>query len=82
MSEPIPVSSASFNLLLVAISSLLGLIFLAIGCNVLGWICLTTGCCFLTLMLMCILDIQEHKMKQNQKIIELLAELVNKENNN
>ena len=32
-------------------------------------------------MVMCILDVQEFKMKQNQKIIELLSRIVNKDNN-
>ena len=37
---------------------------------------------FLLSMVMCILDVQEFKMKQNQKIIELLTKIVNKDNNN
>ena len=36
---------------------------------------------FFTSMVMCILDVQEFKMKQNQKIIELLSKLVNKDTN-
>ena len=36
---------------------------------------------FFLSMVMCILDVQEFKMKQNQKIIELLLKIVNTDNN-
>ena len=78
----IPGSAASRNLRF-------GLLFLAIGlvlfiCHVPSWIFTSVfGIAggFLLSMIMCILDIQEFKMKQNQKIIELLSRIVNKDNN-
>ena len=74
----IPGSAASSNLRF-------GLWFLAIGfvlviCHVPSWIfTLVFGISggFLLSMFMCILDIQEFKMKQQQKIVELLAKIVN-----
>ena len=78
----IPGSAASRNLRFF-------LLFLAIGlvlfvCHVPSWIfTLVFGISggFLLTMLTCILDIQEFKMKQNQKIIQLLEKVVNKDNN-
>ena len=78
----IPGSSASRNLRF-------GLLFLAIGlvlvvCHVPSWLfTLVFGISggFLLSTVMCILDIQEFKMQQNQKIIQLLTKIVNKNNN-
>lgn len=78
----IPTSAASRNLRFF-------LLFLAIGivlfiCHAPAWIFvpmfgLAGG--FLFMMITCILDIQEFKMKQSQKIIQLLAKIVNKDTN-
>ena len=79
----IPGSAASRNLRF-------SLLFLAIGlvlfmCHSPTWLLvpvfgLAGG--FLLMMITCILDIQEFKMKQNQKIIQLLAKIANTNNNN
>ena len=78
----IPGSAASRNLRFF-------LLFLAIGfvlvvCHAPSWLfTLVFGISggFLLTMVMCILDIQEFRMKQNQKIIQLLSKIVNKNNN-
>lgn len=78
----IPGSASSRNLRF-------GLLFLAIGfvlvvCHAPSWLfTLVFGISggFLLTMIMCILDIQEFKMKQNQKIIQLLSKIVNSHRN-
>ena len=78
----IPGSAASRNFRIF-------LLFLAIGfvlviCHVPSWLfTLMFGISggFLLTMIMCILDIQEFKMKQNQKIIQMLSKIVNRNNN-
>ncbi len=79
----ISLSAASKNLRIASVFCAIGLVLMV--CHVPWWVCtaffaLSGG--FLLSMLMCVLDVQEFKMKQNQKIIELLSRIVNKNNNN
>jgi hypothetical protein len=78
----IPTSAASRNFLITLWFLVLGLVLYVF--NLPSWILtLVFGIsgAFLFSMVMCILDVQEFKMKQNQKIIELLSKIVNKNNN-
>ena len=76
---PIPTSATTRNFMLF-------ILFLAIGftlalCHASSWIVIPVfgiSGGFLLMMVMCILDIQEFKMKQNQKLIELLVKMANK----
>ena len=70
----VPLSAASKNLRIA--SSLLALGLVLMVCHVPWWVytaffALSGG--FLLSMLMCIFDVQEFKMKQNQEIIRLLS---------
>lgn len=78
----IPKSAASRNFQITLWFLALGLVLYVF--NLPSWIfTLVFGIsgAFLFSTIMCILDVQEFKMKQNQKIIELLSKLVNRENN-
>ena len=80
---PIPTSAATRNLQIAMWSLAFGLVLYVF--NLPSWIfTLVFGIsgAFLISTIMCILDVQEFKMEQNQKIIELLSKLVNKDNNN
>ena len=70
----VPLSAASKNLRFASSFLALGLVLMV--CHVPWWVCtaffaISGG--FLLSMLMCILDVQEFKMKQNQEIIRLLS---------
>lgn len=70
----VPLSAASKNLRISLWFLVLGLVLMV--CHVPWWVCtalfaISGG--FLLSMLMCILDVQEFKMKQNQEIIRLLT---------
>ena len=79
---PIPTSAATRNFKLSLWS--LVVVCIMVLFNAPDWIFIPmigiSGGFFLS-MVMCILDVQEFKMKQNQKIIELLSRIVNKDNN-
>ncbi len=78
----IPGSAASRNLRFFLL--LLAIGFVLVVCHAPSWLfTLVFGISggFLLTMIMCILDVQEFKMKQNQTIVELLSKLVNRDNN-
>ena len=79
---PIPSSAATNNLKICLWILAIGLLMVLFELP--SWIFTlvfaVSGAFFLS-MVMCILDIQEFKVKQNQKIIELLSKIVNKDNN-
>lgn len=79
---PIPSSAATKNLKICLWTMAIGLLMMVFGLPswVFTFVFAVSGA-FLLSMVMCILDVQEFKMKQNQKIIELLSKLVNKDNN-
>lgn len=79
---PIPTSAATKNFRICLWILAIGLLMMVFGLPswVLSWVFGLSGA-FLLSMVMCILDVQEFKMKQNQKIIELLSKVVNKDNN-
>lgn len=77
----IPKSAASRNLQSTLGFLVLGLVLYVF--NLQTWIFSVVfgiSGAFLIWTIMCILDVQEFKMKQNQRIIELLSKLVNREN--
>ena len=79
----IPTSAATRNFKISLWGLTIGLLMVLFGLP--SWsfaLVFAVSGAFLLLMVMCILDIQEFKMKQNQKIIELLSKIVNKDNNN
>ena len=72
----VPYSSASRNLLVSLCFLLVGVVFWLFDAPT--WLYVITFCLslgFLVSMLMCVMDVQEYKMRQNQKIIELLASI-------
>lgn len=76
----IPLSAASKNLRISLWFLVLGLVLMV--CHVPWWVCtsffaISGG--FLISMIMCVMDVQEFKMKQSQKIIQLLEKVVNKD---
>ena len=78
----IPLSAASKNLRISLWFLALGLILMV--CHVPWWaytafFAISGG--FLISMIMCVMDVQEFKMKQSQKIIQLLEKVVNKDAN-
>lgn len=80
---PIPTSAATRNFKICLWTMAIGLLMVVFELPswVFTFVFAVSGAFFLS-MVMCILDVQEFKMKQNQKIIELLSKLVNKDNNN
>lgn len=76
---PIPSSAATNNLKICLWILAIGLLMVLFELP--SWVSTlmfaVSGAFFLS-MVMCILDIQEFKVKQNQKIIELLSKIVNK----
>ena len=79
---PIPSSAATNNLKICLWILAIGLLMVLFELPswVFTMVFAVSGAFFLS-MVMCILDIQEFKVKQNQKIIELLSKIVNKDNN-
>ena len=78
---PIPTSAATRNFKLCLWTMVIGLLMVLFGLP--SWaftLVFAVSGAFLLSMVMCILDVQEFKMKQNQKIIELLSKIVNKDN--
>ena len=78
---PIPTSAATRNLQIALWTAVIGLLMVLFGLP--SWVftlVFAVSGAFLLSMVMCILDVQEFKMKQNQKIIELLSKIVNKDN--
>ena len=76
---PIPTSAAGRNLQITLGFLALGLVLYVF--NLPTWIfsvVFVISGAFLIWTIMCILDVQEFKMKQNQKLIELLSKLVNR----
>jgi Flp pilus assembly protein TadB len=72
----VPYSSASRNLLVSLCFLAMGVVFWVFGVST--WLSVSAFCLsfgFLVNMLICVLDVQECKMQQNQKIIELLASI-------
>ena len=79
----IPTSAASRNLQIALWTAVIGLLMVLFGLPTWAFsLVFAVSGAFLLSMVMCILDVQEFKMKQNQKIIELLSKIVNKDNNN
>ena len=79
---PIPTSAATRNFKICLLTMTIG--FLMVLFELPSWVftfVFAVSGAFLLSMVMCILDVQEFKMKQNQKIIELLSKIVNKDNN-
>ena len=77
----IPTSAASRNFKMCLWTMVIGLLMVLFELP--SWafaLVFAVSGAFLLSMVMCILDVQEFKMKQNQKIIELLSKLVNKNN--
>ena len=69
-------SAASKNLRIALCVLAIGLVLL--GCGAPTWLYTFTfgvSGAFIILMVRCILDIQEFKMKQNQRIVELLGKI-------
>ena len=79
---PIPSSAATNNLKICLWILAIGLLMVLFELPswVFTMVFAVSGAFFLS-MVMCILDIQEFKVKQNQRIIELLSKVVNKDNN-
>lgn len=78
---PIPTSAATRNFKLCLWTMVIGLLMVLFGLP--SWafsLVFSVSGAFLLSMVMCILDVQEFKMKQNQRIIELLSKIVNKDN--
>lgn len=75
----IPTSAATSNFKICLWSLTIGLIMVLFELPY--WVfalMFAVSAAFFLSMVMCILDVQEFKMKQNQKIIELLTKLTNK----
>ena len=78
---PIPTSAATRNFKISLWSLTIGLLMVLFELP--SWVftlVFAVSGAFLLSMVMCILDVQEFKMKQNQRIIELLSKIVNKDN--
>lgn len=78
---PIPTSAATRNFKICLWTMVIGLLMVVFELP--SWVftlVFAVSGAFLLSMVMCILDVQEFKMKQNQKIIELLSKIVNKDN--
>ena len=78
----IPTSAATRNFKICLLTMTIGLIIVLFELP--SWaftLMFAVSGAFLLSMVMCILDVQEFKMKQNQKIIELLTKLTNKKEN-
>ena len=78
----IPTSAATRNFKICLLTMTIGLIMVLFELP--SWaftLMFAVSGAFLLSMVMCILDVQEFKMKQNQKIIELLTKLTNKKEN-
>ena len=77
----IPTSAATRNLKMCLWTLVLGCLMVMFGLP--SWLftlVFAVSGAFLLSMVMCILDVQEFKMNQNQRIIELLSKIVNKDN--
>ena len=78
----IPSSAATKNLKKCLWILVVGLLLVVLGLP--SWVftlVFSMSGAYLLSMVMCILDVQEFKMKQNQTIVELLSKLVNRDNN-
>ena len=77
----IPMSAASKNLRIALWVLAIGLVLFV--CSAPSWLytfAFGVSGAFMFSMVMCILDIQEFKMKQSQKMVELLGRIVNRSN--